>query len=249
MTVGSTARTMVSMLLSGLGAVYVAYLFWVLSRNRRRRRSPIGDQTVDDADDEREQDRRASSDSPSKSSAAFDTNIIWTVVRPVVTQVIASALQDKITQNSFRNLCISVLASDAMKSQVAEVLSDVWRFPGVQQSLTDCAVAILTSPKVGHAVSAAWQNAAANDNVADGIAKVLAKASGRATPAPGSNSTTGQILSLSQVLPAEPWSPPKAVRTWQPNSSPPASSRGSEVPHLEASAAQANNRATPGEAA
>mmetsp|Transcript_110516 Transcript_110516/g.195672 ORF Transcript_110516/g.195672 Transcript_110516/m.195672 type:complete len:246 (+) Transcript_110516:47-784(+) len=245
MTAGSTARMIISMLLSGLGAIYVAYLFWLFNR-RRRRRSLMMDQAADSDDDDqvREQDRRASSDSPSKSSAAFDSNIVWTVVRPVVTQVIASALQDKITQNSFRSLCISVLASDKMKSQVAEVLSDVWRYPGVQQSLTDCAVAILTSPKVGHAVSAAVQNAAANDSVSDGIAKVLAKASGRATP--GGIDVNGQMLSLSQVLSDEPLSPPRALRTWQSNASAVASSRGSDLPAPDSAAAQAGNRATSG---
>merc|ERR1719253_1808336 len=137
---------MLTMSVSSVCTLYFAYLFW---RYFRKGRSL----TVSDSDEEARGEFGGASPRGARrradSSATFDTNIIWTVVRPVLTQVIASALQDRVTQNSFRTLCVSVLADEGMKAKFREVVIDQWRSKEVQEaaarSVGDCVVSLASS--------------------------------------------------------------------------------------------------------
>merc|ERR1712023_145649 len=108
-----------------------------------------------------------------ESANVLEQNMIWTVVRPVLTQVIASALQDRITQNSFRNLCSSVLADEKMKAQFREVVTDVWKSKQVQESIGGCVVALASSEKVAKSLALLLRNACSDDHARVGLSKVL----------------------------------------------------------------------------
>lgn len=124
-----------------------------------------------------------------------DTNIIWNLMRPVFTQVIASSIQDRLTRNALRNLCVTVLADDKVKSQFREVFADVWQGNGVQKSLMDCVANIASAPAVGQATAALFQNACVDGKAAGGVARVLKKA--LAMPSTRENATLTQWLEKS----------------------------------------------------
>lgn len=149
-----------------MGALYLAYLICTFFGGNKRKRRLSLSSDCDDDDARREFNER------------FDSNIIWTVLRPLVTQVLVSALEDRVTQNSFRNLCISVLADDKMKAQFRAVVADVWHANEVQESLTGCLVRIVSDDKVGHALAMLFKNACSDDQAATGLARVLTKAVG-----------------------------------------------------------------------
>jgi len=167
MKVRTALQMLLTMSLSSIGTLYLAYLAWRYAQNRKRR--SVADQESDN-DNSREPRLNRS-----ESNASFDTNIIWTVVRPVLTQVIASALQDRATQNAFRNCCVGVLADEKMNSCFREAVKDVLRSQAVQESAMESVVALSSSEKVARSVAILIRNACSDDQAALGLSKLLAK--------------------------------------------------------------------------
>jgi len=150
MRVQEAVRLLVTLSFSSVGALYLLYVSWRFMFASRKRSLP----PTSESDDDESKPKLSSSESPSP----FDTNVIRTVVRPVLTQVIASALQDKVTLNAFRNLCVSVLADGKVCSQFRTVINDV------------CA-----SKEIAHSLALLVRNACSDDDAASGLSKVLAK--------------------------------------------------------------------------
>jgi len=186
---------LLKLLLFALATLSGGYLCWALGRASGRRHQR---ELSDDDSEEGETELASATRRPARrkggpsegSHQSFDNHLIWTVLRPVVSQVIASALQDRTTQNSFRNLCTAVLSHDAMKEQFREVVADVWHNESVQRSLADCIVSLCSSPRVGHSLAVLLRNACVDDEASAGLASVLAKSLKECTPN-GSAATLG----------------------------------------------------------
>lgn len=169
MKVRALLQMILTMSLSSIGALYLTYLAWRLARNKMLRDRMDSRENSDDEDNgTRRESRKHRQD-----STLLDTNIIWTVVRPVLTQVMASALQDKTTQHSFRNLCLAVLVDEQMKSQFREVVTDVWRSQQVQESMSGAICELASSEKIAASLALLLKNACSNDQAKAGLSKVL----------------------------------------------------------------------------
>mmetsp|Transcript_24366 Transcript_24366/g.56624 ORF Transcript_24366/g.56624 Transcript_24366/m.56624 type:complete len:218 (-) Transcript_24366:193-846(-) len=191
---GSRLAALLKVGLSVIVLLSVGYLCWAIGAHSRRQHessddSEDGDETTELASAKRPSRRRNSAPERHQS---FDNHLIWTVLRPVVSQVIASALQDRSTQTAFRNLCTAVLSNDAMKEQFREVVADVWHNESVQRSLADCIVSLCSSPRVGHSLAVLLRNACVDDEASAGLASVLAKSLKECTPN-GSSATLGAL--------------------------------------------------------
>lgn len=158
-------QSIISWFLSGMGVLCLVHLYWQFKRYRKGGHGLLRD-SADGSGEECEREHVVEE---------IESNIIWQVMRPVITPILASSLQDRTTQNAFRSLCRSVLSDDAVKNQFREVVGDVFHSNAVQESFLASIVAIISFPKVGHALGTLFQNTFVDDQATTGFAKVLAK--------------------------------------------------------------------------